>query len=63
MTFNFNNFFDSRNKNSKIAALIMTKNILKYDPHVIGFCCGSSPMHIKILKKQIIKENENAFKN
>ena len=32
------------------------ENILKYDPHVIGFCCGSSPKHIKILKKQIIKE-------
>ncbi len=43
--------------------LLGIKNILKFGPAVIGFCCGSSPSHIKILKKQIIKEHENAFKN
>lgn len=39
------------------------ENILKFNPDVIGFCCSSSPMHIKILKNQIIKEYENAFEN
>ncbi len=39
------------------------KNILKKDPYVIGCCCGSSPIHIKILKKQIKKEYENASEN
>ena len=55
-----NEYFDIISQNKLIQGI---ENILKYDPHVIGFCCGSSPMHIKILKKQIIKENENAFKN
>ncbi len=55
-----NDYFDIISHNTLVLGI---KNILKYDPHVIGFCCGSSPMHIKILKKQIIKESENAFKN
>ena len=29
------------------------KNILKFNPSIIGCCCGSSPYHIKILKEQI----------
>ena len=55
-----NDYFDIISHNKLILGI---ENILKYDPHVIGFCCGSSPKHIKILKKQIIKEYENAFKN
>ena len=55
-----NQYIDIISQNKLIRGI---ENILKYDPHVIGLCCGSSPKHIKILKKQIIKEYENAFKN
>ncbi len=55
-----NEYFEIIGNNKFILGI---ENILKYDPQLIGFCCGSSPMHIKILKKQIIKEYENAFKN
>ena len=55
-----NEYFDIISKNNLILGI---KNILKYNPYIIGCCCGSSPKHIKILKKQIIKEYENAFKN
>ena len=48
-----NEYLDIISQNKLIRGI---ENILKYDPHVIGFCCGSSPKHIKILKKQIIKE-------
>ena len=48
-------------KNDKF--ILGKENILKFNPDVIGFCCSSSPMHIKILKNQIIKEYENAFEN
>ena len=55
-----NDYFDIISNNNLILG---TKNILKYNPYIIGYCCGSSPRHIQILKKQIIKEHENAFKN
>ena len=55
-----NDYFDIISNNNLILG---TKNILKHNPYIIGYCCGSSPKHIKILKKQIIKEYENAFKN
>jgi len=55
-----NDYFDIISNNKFMLGI---ENILKHDPHVIGCCCGSSPMHIKILKKQIIKEYENAFEN
>ena len=45
-----NEYFDIISQNKLIRGI---KNILKYDPHVIGFCCGSSPMHIKILKNKL----------
>jgi S-methylmethionine-dependent homocysteine/selenocysteine methylase len=55
-----NNYFDIINNTKLIQGI---KNILEHNPTIIGCCCGSSPMHIKILKKQIIKEYENAFEN
>ena len=55
-----NNYFDIIGKNKFILGI---RNVLRHNPHVIGCCCGSSPMHIQILKKQIIKEYNNAFKN
>ena len=55
-----NDYFDIISNNKFILGI---KNILKHDPYVIGCCCGSTPMHIKILKKQIKEEYGNAFKN
>ena len=39
------------------------KNILKYNPNLIGGCCGSTPKHIKILKNLLIKRNKDEFEN
>ena len=39
------------------------KNILKYNPDLIGGCCGSTPKHIKIIKNLLIKGNKDAFEN
>ena len=55
-----NDYFDIISNNKFILGI---KNILKHDPYVIGCCCGSTPMHIKILKKQIKEEYGNALKN
>jgi len=55
-----NDYFDIISNNKFILGI---KNILKHDPYVIGCCCGSTPMHIKILKKQIKKEYKNASKD
>ena len=55
-----NDFFDIISNNNLILG---TENILKHNPYIIGYCFGSFPMCIKILKKQIVKEYENAFKN
>ena len=55
-----NDYFDIISNNKFTLGI---KNILKHDPYVIGCCCGSTPMHIKILNKQIKEEYGNAFKN
>lgn len=34
----------------------MTEIIIKYDPKIVGGCCGSAPMHIKALAEKIIAE-------
>ena len=48
-----NDYFDIISNNKFILGI---KNILKHDPYVIGCCCGSTPMHIKILKKQKLEQ-------
>ena len=55
-----NDYFNIINNDKFI---LVIENILKLNPDVIGFCFGSSPMHIKILKNQIIKDYQNAFEN
>ena len=34
----------------------MSEIIRKYDPEIVGGCCGSAPMHIKALAEKIIAE-------
>ena len=34
----------------------MSELIRKYDPKIVGGCCGSAPMHIKALAEKIIAE-------
>ena len=55
-----NNYFKTISKKNFSNGM---KNILKYNPDLIGGCCGSTPKHIKILKNLLIKRNKDAFKN
>ena len=45
-----NDYFKTISENSFSQGI---ENILKYNPYIIGACCGSTPMHIKILKNLI----------
>ena len=43
-----NEYFNIITKTQFIAGM---KNILTLKPNIIGCCCGSTPLHIKFLKK------------